>query len=87
MTKRSGATIAAGALLIAGVFGGAVAPATAADTGWNGTRISSDADTGWNGTKVVSKSTKVKRAATKDSDTGWNGTRLAKDADTGWNGT
>lgn len=88
MTKRSAAKLAAGALLVAGVFGGvASAPATAADTGWNGTRVGTTADTGWNGTKVVKKSTKVKRTVKKDSDTGWNGTRLGTDADTGWNGT
>ena len=87
MTKRSAAKLAAGALLVAGVFGGVAAPASASDTGWNGTRVATNADTGWNGTKVVRKSTTIKKAAKKDSDTGWNGTRLGTDADTGWNGT
>ena len=87
MTKRSAAKLAAGALLVAGVFGGVAAPASASDTGWNGTRVATNSDTGWNGTKVVRKSTKVKKTVKKDSDTGWNGTRLGTDADTGWNGT
>jgi hypothetical protein len=87
MTKRSAAKLAAGALLVAGAFGGVAAPASASDTGWNGTRVSTNSDTGWNGTKVVKKNTKIKKAAKKDSDTGWNGTRLGTDSDTGWNGT
>ena len=95
MTKRSAAKLAAGALLLAGVFGGVAPSAIAADTGWNGTRVSTTSDTGWNGTKSVDRAEKksVKKKATKkkavkkDSDTGWNGTRLATDSDTGWNGT
>ncbi|MGA9748980.1 MAG: hypothetical protein WBQ50_16095 [Nocardioides sp.] len=86
MTKRTVAKFAAGALLAtSGVVAGLAAPASAADTGWNGTRVSSNVDTGWNGTKV--KTSKHKRAAKKDSDTGWNGTRTSQDSDTGWNGT
>ena len=87
MTKRSAAKLAAGALLVAGALGGVAGPAFASDTGWNGTRVSTNSDTGWNGTKVVEKKTKIKKAAKKDSDTGWNGTRLGTDSDTGWNGT
>ena len=87
MTKRSAAKLAAGALLVAGAFGGLAAPASASDTGWNGTRVSTNSDTGWNGTKVIKKNTKIKKAVKKDSDTGWNGTRLGTDSDTGWNGT
>ena len=56
--KRTLAKITAGLVLAAGATLGAVAPAQAADTGWNGTKIIKEkpghikqqADTGWNGT-------------------------------------
>jgi hypothetical protein len=56
--KRTLAKITAGLVLAAGATLGAVAPAQAVDTGWNGTKvikekpghIKQQADTGWNGT-------------------------------------
>jgi hypothetical protein len=56
--KRTLARLTAGLLLVAGTALGAAAPASAADTGWNGTKIiknkpgtiKMNADTGWNGT-------------------------------------
>jgi len=58
MHKRTLARIMAGLVLVAGAGFGAAAPATAKDTGWNGTKIIKEkpgtikmnADTGWNGT-------------------------------------
>jgi hypothetical protein len=89
MTKRSAAKIAAGVLLVTSAMAGGAAPASAADTGWNGTRVAQTADTGWNGTKAKEKAKvgKERRAAKNDADTGWNGTRASTNADTGWNGT
>ncbi len=87
MTKRTVAKIAAGFLLASsGVVVGLAAPANAADSGWNGTRVGTTADSGWNGTKVT-KTSKVKRTLKTDSDSGWNGTRVANTSDSGWNGT
>ena len=86
MTKRSVAKVAAGALLVASGVVASATPAMAADSGWNGTRVSGTSDSGWNGTKA-GKLIRVKRTVKKDSDTGWNGTRVSSDADTGWNGT
>jgi hypothetical protein len=86
MTKRSVAKVAAGALLVASGVVASATPAMAADSGWNGTRVSGTSDSGWNGTKVT-KLTKVKRTVKKDSDSGWNGTRVANTSDSGWNGT
>lgn len=56
--KRTLAKITAGLVLAAGATLGAVAPSQAADTGWNGTKVTKEkpgdtkqqADTGWNGT-------------------------------------
>jgi hypothetical protein len=49
--KRIFAKVLAGILLVTGVSLGAAAPAQAADSGWNGTRIAPTADSGWNGTR------------------------------------
>lgn len=49
--NRSVARVLVGALMAAGIFLGAAAPAQAADSGWNGTRVVSKADSGWNGTR------------------------------------
>jgi opacity protein-like surface antigen len=48
---RTAAKFLAGLTVVAGLFLGATAPAQAADTGWNGTRVGPTADTGWNGTR------------------------------------
>ena len=56
--KRTLARLTAGLVLVAGATFGAVAPAQAGDTGWNGTKvvkekpgqIKQQGDTGWNGT-------------------------------------
>lgn len=91
MTKRTVAKIAAGVLLASsGVVAGVAAPATAADSGWNGTRIGTTADSGWNGTKVKEakkKDGKERKTLKSDSDSGWNGTRVGNTSDSGWNGT
>lgn len=49
--NRTAARLIAGIVVATGLFVGAVAPAQAADSGWNGTRIISKADSGWNGTR------------------------------------
>ena len=85
MTKRSVAKVVAGALLVTGGLVAAMPAASAADSGWNGTRLAPTSDSGWNGTKV--KDSKVKRTVKKDSDSGWNGTRVGTSSDSGWNGT
>jgi len=92
MTKRTVAKFAAGVLLASsGVVAGMAAPAVAADSGWNGTRLASTSDSGWNGTKATKegkkKDGKQRSAVKKDADSGWNGTRVGNTSDSGWNGT